>query len=216
MPYKDKEKQKEYHKKYYQLNSDKKKKWDQDNKEKRKQYNKKYLETHKEQVREYRLKNKERRKEKHKQWRELNKEWRLEYVNEWKKNNKEHVKEYSKNYFNNRRKNDVLFSLAHRISNLIRISIKRNGYTKTSKTTTILGTDYETFKKHLESLWEPWMSWDNYGLYKKDTFNYGWDIDHIIPTSSAITEEDVYKLNHYTNLKPLCSKVNRDIKKDMI
>ena len=57
------------------------------------------------------------------------------------------------------------------------------------------------------------MNWENRGLYNGD-FDYGWDIDHIIPLSSANTEEDVIKLNQYTNLQPLCSKINRDIKKD--
>jgi 5-methylcytosine-specific restriction endonuclease McrA len=46
--------------------------------------------------------------------------------------------------------------------------------------------------------------------------NYGWDIDHIIPISSAGSEENIIKLNHYTNLQPLCSKINRDIKKDKL
>lgn len=59
------------------------------------------------------------------------------------------------------------------------------------------------------------MTWNNYGLYNSE-FNYGWDIDHIIPLSSAKNEEEVLKLNHYTNLQPLCSKINRDIKKDKI
>jgi hypothetical protein len=40
------------------------------------------------------------------------------------------------------------------------------------------------------------------------------DIDHIIPISSVNSENDVIRLNHYTNLQPLCSKVNRDIKID--
>ena len=34
-----------------------------------------------------------------------------------------------------------------------------------------------------------------------------------------ITEEqksDVIKLNHYTNLQPLCSKINRDVKRNKI
>ena len=56
------------------------------------------------------------------------------------------------------------------------------------------------------------MTWENRGLYNGE-FNYGWDIDHIIPTSSANTIEEIYRLNHYSNLKPLCSKVNRDINK---
>lgn len=57
------------------------------------------------------------------------------------------------------------------------------------------------------------MTWDNKGLYNGE-LNYGWDIDHIIPLSSANSEDDLYRLNHFTNLQPLCSKVNRDIKKD--
>ena len=59
------------------------------------------------------------------------------------------------------------------------------------------------------------MSWDNYGKYN-GLLNYGWDIDHIIPVSSSKTEEDIIRLNHYTNLQPLCSKINRDIKKDKL
>jgi hypothetical protein len=39
-------------------------------------------------------------------------------------------------------------------------------------------------------------------------------IDHIIPISTANTEDEVIKLNHFTNLKPLCSYTNRYIKKD--
>ena len=57
------------------------------------------------------------------------------------------------------------------------------------------------------------MSWENKGLYNGE-LNYGWDIDHIIPLDTAKTEEDVIRLNHYSNLQPLCSKINRDIKKN--
>jgi len=60
------------------------------------------------------------------------------------------------------------------------------------------------------------MNWDNQGLYSKNRFNIGWDLDHIIPISSAKTEEDVIRLNHYTNFQPLCSKINRDIKRRKI
>ena len=57
------------------------------------------------------------------------------------------------------------------------------------------------------------MTWENKGLYNGE-LNYGWDIDHIIPVSSGKTEDDMIKLNHYTNLQPLCSKINRDIKRN--
>ena len=33
-------------------------------------------------------------------------------------------------------------------------------------------------------------------------------IDHIIPLSSAKTEEEVYRLCHYTNLQPLWAEEN--------
>jgi hypothetical protein len=96
---------------------------------------------------------------------------------------------------------------------MLNSNIKKQGYTKKGRSHEILGCSYEEFKEHLESKFEPWMSWDNRGLYNGKT-NYGWDVDHIIPLSSAITEEDVVKLNHFTNLQPLCSYINRVIKRD--
>jgi hypothetical protein len=52
------------------------------------------------------------------------------------------------------------------------------------------------------------MNWENYGKI--------WDIDHIIPLASAINEQEVLKLNHYTNLQPLDSNINRNIKRDKL
>jgi hypothetical protein len=83
------------------------------------------------------------------------------------------------------------------------------------KTYEILGCTYEEFKNHIELKFEPWMDWDNHGLYNGEKC-FGWDLDHIIPLSSAKTEEDVISLNHYSNLQPLCSYVNRVIKRDML
>lgn len=53
------------------------------------------------------------------------------------------------------------------------------------------------------------------GRYNGD-FNYGWDLDHIILVSTGVTKEEIIELNNYTNLQPLCSKINRDIKKDKL
>ena len=57
---------------------------------------------------------------------------------------------------------------------------------------------------HIESLWKPGMTWDNYG------FGVGkWVIDHIRPISNFLkTGEDPRKANHYTNLAPLWSEEN--------
>lgn len=71
------------------------------------------------------------------------------------------------------------------------------------------------FIKYIESKFEPWMTWDNYGKYNGEE-NFGWDLDHIIPISVANSIKDVLNLSHYTNIQPLCSRVNRDVKRDCI
>jgi len=112
-----------------------------------------------------------------------------------------------------RRLNDPLHKLKVNLRNLIGNSLRTKNYKKVSKTQEILGCSFEEFKIYLESRFETWMTWDNRGLYN-GTENYGWDVDHVIPTSSATTEEELIGLNHYTNLRPLCSYNNRYIKKN--
>jgi hypothetical protein len=110
-------------------------------------------------------------------------------------------------------KTDDIFRLSKNIRTLISNTFKIKLYTKKSKTHKILGCSYDEFKIYLESKFEDWMTWENRGLYNGE-LNYGWDIDHIIPISSAKTEEDIIKLNHYTNFQPLCSYTNRHIKRN--
>lgn len=98
-----------------------------------------------------------------------------------------------------------------RISN----SIRTKGYTKKSLTYKILGCTYEEFKIYLENKFEHWMNWNNYGLYNGN-INFGWDLDHIIPVSSVIDENDLLRINHYSNFQPLCSYINRYVKKDKL
>jgi len=78
-----------------------------------------------------------------------------------------------------------------------------------------LGCSLEYLKTYIESKFKPWMNWSNHGKYNGE-LNYGWDIDHIIPLSKAKTEKEFNELCHYKNLQPLCSRINRDIKKDKI
>ncbi len=114
-----------------------------------------------------------------------------------------------------RQKNNVLYRLRRMCSNAIKEGFRRKGYTKKTKTYQILGCSFEELKSHIESKFEPWMKWENQGLYN-GTENYGWDLDHIIPISSAATEEEIIKLNHYTNFQPLCSYINRVVKRDRL
>lgn len=142
-----------------------------------------------------------------------NKEIITSKLREYYSNNRSKKIEYQNNYHNKRIKTDSLYKLKYNIRGLISVSLKNKGYKKKSKTNMILGCGYEEFRLYMESKFEPWMSWGNHGLYNGE-MNYGWDIDHIIPLSKAITEEDLIRLNHYTNLQPLCSRINRDVKRN--
>lgn len=51
------------------------------------------------------------------------------------------------------------------------------------------------------------MTWDNWGTYTGN-YNETWQIDHIIPLYESNTYEEIIKLNHFTNLRPLCSRKN--------
>ena len=115
----------------------------------------------------------------------------------------------------NRIKNDKIYKFQCNVKCLIKNSIKYKGYKKNTRTINILGCTIEEFKVYLESKFENWMNWDNYGIYNGE-LNYGWDIDHIIPVSSTKSEEEVIKINHYTNLQPLCGYINRNVKKDKL
>jgi len=198
--------------------------WRENNKEhinkKSKEKCKKYRENNKEKIqvymKEYYLENKDKLKEyKNKDYYLKNKERLNEKNSEYYKNNIDNIRKQRREYFKNKRENDYIFKFRLNIRKMINRSFKRLGYSKSSKTNEILGCSFEELITYLESKFENWMTWENKGLYNGE-LDYGWDIDHIIPLSSAKTEQEVLKLNHYTNLQPLCSKVNRDIKRDTI
>ena len=200
----------------------------------RREYYKQWREKNKEYVKQ---KDKERQQsESRQEWRKENSEKNREKLNEqmraWRKNNPDRAKEIDarrnekperkerlkinhREYYKRKRETNPLFKTTENIRRMIQLAVKKNGFTKKSKTHQILGCSVEEFRQHLENQFEPWMTWDNYGKYNGQ-LNFGWDIDHIIPLATIETEEDVIRLNHYTNLKPLCSKFNRDIKRDNI
>jgi len=187
----------------------------ENNKEILSEYGKKYREENKDKIKERDKKYYENNKDKIMENYFDNREDNLKNMRDWKKKNRERLSEYQNNYYKERRKNDPLFKLSNNVRGLIRLSIKNKGLKKNSKTAIILGCSFEEFKTYLESKFESWMNWDNYGLYN-GTPNYGWDIDHIIPSSLATNEEELLKLNNFSNLQPLCSYVNRDIKIDKV
>jgi hypothetical protein len=76
---------------------------------------------------------------------------------------------------------------------------ERHNYKKTTKIYKTLGCTQQELLQHLEKQFLAGMNWENRHL---------WHIDHIIPMDSAKAIEDNYKLNHFTNLRPMWAKDN--------
>jgi hypothetical protein len=203
-----KQKQKEYREANKEKVLASSKNYKKNNAETLKIKNKIYRENNPDKIKLWRKNNPDKIKESKKKSYEKNKEKHLERNRNFYQKNKAKINEQLKEKY----KTNILFKVSVLSRNLIAKAIKRNGYSKKSKTIQILGCSFEEFKNHLELKFEPWMNWDNYGLYNGEP-NYGWDIDHIIPLSSAKSEEELIKLNHFTNLQPLCSQINRNIKR---
>lgn len=183
-------------KEYEKGNNHLRRKWNDKHKDRKSGYDKKYLS--KPGV-------KEKVKQQAKQWKEKNKDYLKNYM-----------KKYTPEYRKNKMKNDSLFKLTNNIRSAIYCSFYEKNFTKSKRTEEILGCSFEEFKQHLESQFEPWMNWDNRGGHSITEQNKTWDIDHIVPLNTAKTEEDIIKLNHYTNFKPVCSYYNRYIKRDKL
>jgi len=179
----------EYAKDYYYFNKEKVREYQQENKEKIKEKTKKY-----------RQENKEKIKEKVKKYRENNKEKYLEYKKSYCTNNKEKIRTYMRSYNKERTNNDTQYRLITNIRSRIRQFLKSKNITKRSKTFEIVGCTPDFLKEYLEKQFTKGMSWELLGNRIH--------IDHIIPLSSAKTEEETYMLCHYTNLQPLWAEDN--------
>lgn len=217
-----------------ECNSKRKSEWYKKNKEYVKKYHKKYRKEHSDDMsiynknyylknkdilserykdyrQEYRIEHADEIKRKSKEWRDNNRDYTKQKLREYYYNNKEKCLKLNKNwkennrdkyneYFKDRLKNDPLYALSHRIRNSINKALRNNNFFRQLKTLEILGCGtWEFFKDYIEGKFLPGMTWEN-----RDK----WHIDHIIPLVTAVTEEDVYRLNHYTNLQPLWAEDN--------
>lgn len=97
-------------------------------------------------------------------------------------------------YNKNRRKIDKLWQLKVNLRCRTYNALKIKNWRKNNTFKQYIGCKQEELLSYLESKFIEGMTWDNYGE---------WHIDHIIPLSIAKTEDELYKLCHYTNLQPL-------------
>ena len=166
------------------------KQWQEQNKEYRKEYRKNHYNLNKEEI-----------LSKGKIWYNNNKEKKLNSTKEYKKNNLEKFRNYQKEYVKFKRANDEVFKFKSNVRNLIGLSFKRgkNNFSKNLSSEQILGCSIDEFKTYISLQFKKGMSLSNYGQ---------WHLDHIIPLSSANTEEEIIRLNHYTNFQPLWAEEN--------
>lgn len=87
------------------------------------------------------------------------------------------------------------------VRNRLAGAIRRAKGKKSSHTMDLIGCTIDFLMAHLESKFEPWMSWANHGK---------WHIDHIIPCSAFdLTCPEQQKLCfRWQNLQPLSAKEN--------
>jgi len=160
------------------------------------------------------------RKERKRQEYIKNREGYLRRSKEYAQNNKEHVTLWRREHERNIKNTNPLLHLTRNIRSLIKTTFVRGlveDIVKAKKTSAIIGCTFQEFKNHIESQFESWMNWDNYGnVCESLEPNCSWDLDHIVPITLAKTEEEVYLLNHWSNFQPLCSYVNRNVKRDNV
>lgn len=167
------------------------------------------------QEREKRLKNPQKHKNIAKRSREKNRETinakaRLKYAEdpEYREQNQQKSKNWISNPENrakanenraNRMKNDPVFRVCffarHRITLFLQSKPENRSHS--------LGCTHDEFRKHIESQFQPGMSWDNYGLKS-------WHLDHIYPLSKAYDlGDEVFKAaSSYKNIRPEWASAN--------
>jgi len=165
---------------------------------------KKYQETHKEEIKKYR--NSPECKDKAKKRNLKNKEYIRIRQAKYYIENRERISIRNSKYtkrnrqrINSFRNNQYQTNPLYRIRELCRANvrrIKKMGFKKNSRTEELLGTSFENFQSNFQSKFNQYMTWPH---FMRGEIH----IDHIIPLSTAKTQEQVEKLCHFTNLQPL-------------
>ena len=142
-------------------------------------------------------------KARQKRWREKNPDKARESQKRWEEANKSYRSEYKKQNNKDRRyriKDDPLEIIKKRSRDRIRSAMMMKNWKKWTKTQEFIGCDWPMLKAHIEKQFTKGMNWKN---------REKWQIDHIIPLSSARYKEDVMRLTHFSNLQPLWTEENQ-------
>ena len=123
------------------------------------------------------------------------------YKTRLEKHGAEKLRQDQREYVARKRAADPQYKLRASLQCRISKAIRRAKGLKSWRTEELLGCTVAQARQHLESLFQPGMSWDNYG---------DWHIDHIRPCDSFdLTDPEQQKqCFHYTNLQPLWAEDN--------
>lgn len=140
------------------------------------------------------------RQEYFRKWYQAHKEQERERQKEYRISHPEYQPKYQRQYIKRRRRTDVNFYLKDRLRSRLYYALKRSQ--KTGSAVRDLGCTISELKEHLESKFQPGMTWGNRGKE--------WHIDHVIPLAQFNLQDRQQFLIacHYTNLQPLWAKDN--------
>lgn len=131
-----------------------------------------------------------------------NKDKEIERQINYQNNNKSSTNKQRNKRHNERYNTDILYRLKINTRNRIKMFLKSSNFDKIKNGTfNIVGCTPIELKEHIEKQFLEGMTWENYGFR-------GWHIDHIIPLASVDSNDDVYRLSHYTNLQPMWASDN--------
>lgn len=177
-----------YRKSNYSYIADRDRKYYEKNRDKKSKYNKEYYLRNRDEIKN---------KQKHRHLKSI--ENKREYNRNYHRKNREALIEMARIRNKTRRSYDPLFRLTNNLRRRTRLAIRGRGYRKNTKTFSIIGCSKPHLVNHIENQFADGMGWDNYG---------DWHVDHIVPLSSAETEDELIGLCHYTNLQPLWASDN--------
>lgn len=112
-------------------------------------------------------------------------------------NHMQHVRDHERNRYHT----DVLYNFKKKLRSRLKSALKSKKWLKNNGLVQYLGCSIEELKKNFIIKFTEGMSWDKF-------LNGEIHIDHIIPLDSCKTEEEMYKLCHFSNLQPLWAKDN--------
>lgn len=125
------------------------------------------------------------------------------YMKSYREKNKAKLLEQARVRDKKKRETSDVYKLRYNLSHNLRECLKRSGRSKGNSISTVIGCSMEELVLKLN---------DNpydlvYGVK-------GVDIDHIVPTSTAHSKDELLSLYHYSNLQLLPSYYNRHVKKN--